>query len=89
MDAIDFGPVHRANLGPIDLAKFLGIGRPTCSYWLNGHKQPHPLHRDRVKAVVDAISTATQSGEFPVPLNVMRRERALYIRRTLERVLQS
>jgi hypothetical protein len=89
MDDIDFGPVHKASLKPIDLAKFLGVGRATCSYWLNGHKQPHPLHHERVRAVVDAIAAATQSGQFPVPVNVMRRERALYIRRALETALNS
>lgn len=80
---IDFQPVHDAALKPGDMSKLTGVGRVSCSYWLNGHKQPHYLHRDKVQAVVDAIARATQSGLLPVPLNVMRRERAHYIRQAL------
>lgn len=86
MEVIDFKPVHKAELRPADLSKILNVGRVTCSYWLNGHKQPHILHYDKVKAAVDAISAATQSGLLPVPTNVMRRERAHYIRQALEQV---
>ena len=83
MDTIDFTPVHDAALKPSDLAKLVGVGRVSCSYWLNGHKQPHYLHHAKVKGIVDAISRATQSGLLPVPMTTMRRERAHYIRQAL------
>lgn len=83
---IDFAPVRRAQIKPSDLSRLIGVGRVTCSYWINGHQQPHYLHRAKVKALVDAIAAATESGQFPIPLEVMRRERAHYIRRTLRQV---
>jgi hypothetical protein len=86
MDVIDFTPVHRADLKPSDLAMLVGVGRVTCSIWLNGHKQPHVLIHDKVRAVIDAISEATQSGLLPVPVSTMRRERAHYIRQAIDQV---
>ena len=80
---IDFTPVLAAGLKPTDLANLVGIGRVSVSYWLNGHKQPHYLHHDKVQGIVDAIAAATESGKLPVPINVMRRERAHYIRRAV------
>jgi hypothetical protein len=86
MDQIDFEPVRAAALKPSDLAMLVGVGRVSCSYWLNGHKQPHYLHHEKVKALVDDIARATQSGLLPVPINTMRRERAHYIRQALAKV---
>lgn len=87
MDMIDFSPVKRADLKPSDLAKLIGVGRVTCSYWINGHTQPHYLHHDRVRGIVDAIQTATEGGLLPVPMNIMRRERAHYIRQAIDKVI--
>jgi hypothetical protein len=86
MEHIDFKPVLDARLKPSDLAALVGVGRVSCSYWLNGHKQPHPLHHAKVKDIVDGIYTAHQSGLLPVPMHVMRRERAHYIRQALAKV---
>jgi hypothetical protein len=86
MEQIDFTPVLNAALKPSDLAMLVGVGRVSCSYWLNGHKQPHYLHHEKVKALVDDIARATQSGLLPVPINTMRRERAHYIRQALAKV---
>ena len=86
MEVIDFAPVRRAGIKPSDLSKLTGVGRVTCSYWINDLKQPHHLHRDKVRTVVDAIVAATQSGLLPVPLSVMRRERAHYIRQAIDKV---
>jgi hypothetical protein len=86
MEVIDFTPVHNAGLGPSDLAHLVGVGRVTCSYWLNGHKQPHYLHHAKVQHVVDDVARATKSGLLPVPMSTMRRERAHYIRQALDKV---
>jgi len=83
METIDFAPVKAADLKPSDLAMLVGVGRVSCSYWLNGHKQPHTLHHAKVRRIVDAIAKATQSGLLPVPINTMRRERAHYIRQAV------
>jgi hypothetical protein len=86
MDLIDFTPVHQASLKPSDLARLVGVGRVTCSYWLNGHKQPHYLHHAKVQKIVDDVERATKSGLLPVPISTMRRERAHYIRQALDKV---
>jgi hypothetical protein len=86
MEPIDFTPVHSAKLLPTDLARLVGVGRVSCSYWLNGYKQPHYLHHEKVKGIVDAIAKATESGLLPVPINTMRRERAHYIKQALAKV---
>lgn len=78
-----FENVRAAGLQPHDLAKLLKINRITTSLWLNGHTQPHKLHRERVEKLVDAIGLAVQAGTLPVPLDVNRRERGLYIRNAL------
>lgn len=78
-----FEPVLAAGLQPNDIAKLLKLNRITTSMWLNGHTEPHRLHRERVQKLVDAIDAAVQSGALPVPLDVGRRERGLYIRNAL------
>lgn len=78
-----FENVKAAGLQPHDLAKLLRVNRITTSMWLNGHTEPHHLHRQRVEKLVDAIGQAVQAGALPVPLDVSRRERGLYIRRAL------
>lgn len=79
-----FEPVKQAELQPHDIAKLLKLNRITVSLWLNDHALPHKLHRERVQKLVDAISEAVEAGAFPVPIDVPRRERGLYIRKALE-----
>jgi hypothetical protein len=79
-----FEPVKQAQLQPHDLAKLLKLNRITVSMWLNGHAMPHKLHREKVQELVDAIQVALDDGKFPVPLEVTRRERGLYIRNALD-----
>lgn len=76
---IDFKPVHDARLKPNDLCKLVGVGRVTCSMWLNNHSQPHHLLTDKVTGIVAAIKKAVDDGLLPVPFNVERRQRAYYI----------
>ena len=78
-----FEPVIAAGLQPNDLAKLLKVNRITSSQWLNGHTLPHLLHRERVQKLVDAVDAAVQDGKLPVPLDVTRRERGLYIQNAL------
>lgn len=80
---IDFTPVKNARLGPEDFRKLCGVTRVTCSNWLNGHAQPHHLLTDKVAKVVDDVRLAVEAGLLPVPFNVVRRERALYIQSAL------
>lgn len=82
--SIDFTPVTDAKLGPHDLAMLAKVTRVTASLWLNDHKQPHHLHAANVQEIVDAIAAAVQAGRLPVPANVSRRERGLYIQKAIE-----
>lgn len=82
---IDFTPFRQARLGPVDIAKLLGVSRVTVSGWLNGHAQPHHLLSTRVQGILDNVGHALEAGELPVPHDVNRRERGLYIQQVLAR----
>ncbi len=79
-----FDAVKAAGLQPHDLAMLLKLNRITVSLWFNEHTNPHKLHKDKVQNLVDAIAAAVEAGKLPVPLDVSRRERGLYIRKALE-----
>jgi hypothetical protein len=79
-----FDPVRQAELLPSDVSKLLGVNRITVSMWLRNHCKPHRLLGDRVEKLVDAVRRALDSGALPVPRDVSRRERGLYIRGALE-----
>lgn len=76
---IDFEPFRKAKLGPADLAKLLQVSRVTASGWLNNRAQPHHLLTERVEALLDNVRGALADGQLPVPYNVSRRERGMYI----------
>lgn len=80
---IDFTPVREAGLTPADLSKLVRVNRVSASQWMNNHKQPHHLLTDRVTEVIDAIIKAVEAGRLPVPHDVVRRERHLYIQRAI------
>jgi glycerol-3-phosphate dehydrogenase len=43
---------------PSDVAKLLNVSRVTVSQWFNGHANPHPIHADRVRKLVDVLDRA-------------------------------
>ena len=79
-----FKYVKAAELRPCDIAKLLGVSRVTVSLWLNGKNNPHHLLSGRVSKLLDSVRLCVDSGAFPVPRSVSRRERGLYIRTALE-----
>lgn len=83
-EEISFARVRdAARLRPDDVAKLLNISRVTVSLWFNGHTQPHKLLTERVKALLDAVDLAIEGGKLPVPHEISRRERGLYIKRVV------
>lgn len=62
-----FDKVKKAKITPTDLAWLLGVSRPTCSLWMNGHCAPHPLHAKKVTALVNAVTRSLADGRLPVP----------------------
>lgn len=82
-----FETAKRAGLQPNDFAKVLKVSRVTASLWLNGHNQPHRLIRPKVDKLLDAITSAVENGDFPVPKDMSRTERAGYIHGVLARHL--
>lgn len=83
-----FDICKQAKLRPDDLAKLLKVSRTTVSLWFNGHTKPHHLLVRRVERVVAAITAAYEAQELPVPYDVNRRERGLYIANTVKKHLQ-
>lgn len=89
LDFVDFTPAKYARLRPHDMAILAKVSRVTASMWMNGHAQPHHLHKARVKKLLALISTARQAELLPVPHHVVRRERGLYIQNALIQAAQA
>jgi transcriptional regulator with XRE-family HTH domain len=83
-----FTPAKDARITPNDFAKCLGVSRVTASLWFNGHNSPHHLIRKRVDEVLGAINRGIEQGDFPVPYEVPRRERFLYIQKVIKKNLE-
>ena len=84
-----FEIVKTARLNPHELAKMLSVSRVTVSMWVNGHNKPHQLIEARVLKLLDAVKSAVDSGDLPVPFDVTRRERPHYVNKTLVRHLKA
>jgi hypothetical protein len=81
-----FADAKAAMMQPCDFARLLGISRITASFWFSGRNRPHHLLTARVQRLLDAVRACMDTGAFPVPRDVSRRERGLYIRKALEGV---
>lgn len=86
-EPMNFEVAKQARLRPSDIAKLLRISRITVSLWFNGHTQPHHFHSARVQRLLDAIQSAMDAGDLPVPLGVSRKDRALVIERAVKKHL--
>lgn len=75
-----FADAKAARLRPDDMAKLMKVSRVTASLWFNGHSKPHHLLTARCTKILGAIKAGMSSGDFPVPHDVSRRERGLYIK---------
>lgn len=78
---------REARLTPNDFAKMLKVSRVTASCWFNHRCAPHHLIRHRVERLMSAIQSAMDSGDFPVPYEIPRRERYLYVSRVVTKHL--
>lgn len=84
-EPLDYSVLAEARVGPTDMSRLLKVSRVTASLWVNGHTTPSPLVNARVREFLDAVGKAYDAGELPVPFGVSRRERGMYLTRTLER----
>jgi hypothetical protein len=82
-----FVQAREARLTPNDFAKMLKVSRVTASCWFNNRSNPHHLIRTRVNRVLAAVNAAMESGDFPVPYEVPKRERYLYVSKTISKHL--
>lgn len=80
-----FGIAKEARITPNDFAKVLSVSRVTASLWFNGHNKPHHLIRKRVEETLDAVRKGVNTGDFPVPYEVPRRERFMYIQKVIRK----
>jgi hypothetical protein len=85
MSANRFILAREARLTPNDFAKILRVSRVTASCWFNARCAPHHLIRSRVDRLMGAVQSAMDSGDFPVPYEIPRRERYLYVSRVLNK----
>lgn len=82
-----FSVAKEARITPNDFAKALGVSRVTASLWYNGHNSPHHLIRKRVEETLGAVKRGIETGDFPVPYEIPRRERFLYIQKVIKKNL--
>lgn len=82
---MDFAILKDARIGPTDVARQLKVNRVTISLWLNGHTEPSSLVRERLQEFLDTVGRAYDAGDLPVPFDVSRRERGLYLTNLLSR----
>lgn len=82
-----FEVAKEAKLTPNDVAKLMRVSRVTASLWFNRHNQPHHLIRARVERLLGAVKAGLEAGDFPVPYGTPRRERYLYIQKTIQKHL--
>jgi transcriptional regulator with XRE-family HTH domain len=80
-----FDVCKAAKLRPDDLSKLLKVSRTTVSLWFNGHTKPHHLLIARVERLLQAIEDAYVAGQLPVPHDIPRRERGLYLSTTVRK----
>jgi hypothetical protein len=80
-----FEIAKEARIRPDDFAKLTKVSRVTTSMWFNGHTKPHHLLQVRVNELLDAIKAAMEAGDLPVPHDVGRRERHLYVSKAVEK----
>lgn len=78
----------QAKLGPSDFSKLATVSRVTVSLWFNGHANPHALLAKKVQRLVDAVEMAVKDGDLPVPHDVERRKRGLYIKNAVMKQLK-
>jgi DNA-binding XRE family transcriptional regulator len=82
-----FAQAREARLTPNDFAKMLKVSRVTASCWFNNRSKPHRLICTRVGRVLAAVNAAMGAGDFPVPYEVPKRERYLYVSKTISKHL--
>jgi hypothetical protein len=80
-----FEIAKEARIRPDDFSKLAKVSRVTASMWFNGHTKPHHLLQVRVNELLDAIKAAMDAGDLPVPHDVGRRERHLYVTKAVEK----
>jgi transcriptional regulator with XRE-family HTH domain len=81
-----FRDVKAAGLKPCEIARLLNVSRVTVSLWMSGRNKPHNLIAVRVSKLLDSVRLCVENASFPVPRDISRRERGLYIRTALEAV---
>lgn len=77
----------RGRITPTDFHRLTGVSRATCSQWFSGHKKPHPLHRDRIENLVNALCKAIEVGALPISSKLAPKERSTQIKEIAERFL--
>lgn len=80
-----FDIVIEAGLLPHDVAAILSVNRVTASLWMNGHCEPHRLHKDKVERFIRAVQDAVDLGELPVSKDIPRQKRHIEVVRVLRR----
>lgn len=82
---IDFGVVRRAGLNATEFGLLADVSRVTVSLWLNGHTQPHHLHRKRIAKLLKVLLLAVRAGDLPLTTDVERAVRMPTTKKIVQR----
>lgn len=63
----NFENVVTAGIKPRHVTRLVGVSRVTASNWLRGVTQPHHFVGPKAQALIDAVDSAIEAGELPVP----------------------
>lgn len=88
MPRFDHEAMREVGLTPQVLGRLLGISRVTASYWLNGHRQPHPLLKRKVIKLLEAVALEVQSGRLPPGVGLPMRQQSQIVESALVKYFQ-
>jgi hypothetical protein len=88
MPTFDAAEMRAAGLTPQVLGRLIGISRVTASYWLNGHRQPHPLLRRKVVLLLDGVRREVQIGSLPPPVALPVKKQGQLVEAALAKYFQ-
>lgn len=80
---VDMQTFVKAGMSATEVGKLLKVSRNSVSFWMKDQREPHPLIRERIDAMLKSAAAAIDKGELPLPAALPREERLGELRRIL------
>jgi DNA-binding XRE family transcriptional regulator len=79
---MDFGVIDQAGLTQSQFASLVDVSRITVNTWVNGHYQPGPKMRGRVRRALQLLAAAVEDGKLPINATIQEE----LLRKQLDRI---